>query len=187
MKGIKADLELKLINPSGKVVMTKKIPCHTFLKNFAELAWIALFMRGDVTNAATVTLKDSSTKQIKSSYSLSVLGFIVSPSYKCKCRIGTGTQAFNRTDVDVQTYLAEIAYSQFELNDTGAQKTLTITFSWLNDTGASKDVTEACLFAYFNDSGDVKFYMALTRDVFSAVTVGDGYTLAIGYTITFPW
>lgn len=187
MKGIKIDLHLELKDPSGKIVMSKDIPCHTFLKNFAEFVWLYLFMRGDVKNSATITKIGGTTDTIEAPDSGGTpFDYVANSNYKMKCRIGTGTQAFNRTDYDVQTYEDQLNYTQYSINDDGTQKTLTLSFSWLNDTGVSKDITEACLTVYLSSSSAV-IQMALTRDVFTAVTVANGYTIAFGYTITFPW
>ena len=189
MKGITMDLVMQLKDPSGKVVMEKKLPCHTFLKNFAEIIWIALFLRGNAYNSATVTKREGTSEVLRTTIATNNIGdYSVAAGCAMRCRIGIGTQAFNRTDFDVQTYEDSLIYAQYEINDDGTQKTLTISFSWLNDTGGSKDITEACLICYYfgYTSATVKD-VALTRDVFSAVTVADGYTMALGYVITFPW
>jgi len=181
---IKAYIVLKVIDPKGKVVKTKKVPCHTFLKNFSEIVWIDLFIRGDISNTATVTNTGGVAQAIQHS---NCFYYNPSSSYKLKCTIGTGTQAFDRTQFNVQTLLATLDYTQYDIVDDSTQKTLTISFSYLNSSGSAKDVTEACIVAVYVNTGASAFAMAPSRDVFVAVNVPNNYTLAIGYVITFPW
>jgi len=186
---IKMEIEIKVYDPkTGKVTLERKVPCHTFLKNFSALAHL-IIPRGDAIISDTVTDISGNARTATGCGSSAPVPFTYvseSPSYKIFSRIGTNTTAFSRNQYDVLTYLAEIAYGNFTLTDTGSQKELRITYAWTNGTGLAKDVSECVLGIWVYVAGMYK--VAISRDVFSpAINVPNGQVLALGYVITVPW
>ena len=171
---------------TGKIKEKREVDCHTFLKNFSELA-LLIFSRGDILTTRSVDDIGGTSRNVSFPSANNFVDYTFASGYKMKCRIGTNTTAFDRDQYDVLTYLASMEYSEYAISDTGSQKGLQITFAWTNTTGVSKDVSEAVLTAYFY-SVAAPYQIAITRDVFApAITVPNGDVLAMGYVITIPW
>lgn len=171
---------------TGKVKERIVHPCHTFLSNFSNLA-VLVFQRGDVATSRTVTDVGGTSRTVRN-HTSGITDYTAGTGYKIVCRIGTDNTAFDRDHYDVQTFLAELEYSEYDIQDDGVEKLLKITFAWTNDTGSAKDVWECLMAIRYNDSGDTVRKVGIARDVFlSAINVPNGDVLALGYWITIPW
>ena len=96
----------------------------------------------------------------------------------CGIKIGTGTTAVDRTDIDIETQVESIA-SVGSSSYYGGNVTMSSVFI----ASASRAVTEAGLFLEVRDNGGTSRQILLWRDVFSAENIVDGEAITITFDI----
>ena len=172
---------------TGKVKLRRKINCHTFLKNFAEMAQL-LFIKGDTFRTATIKDSGGTSRSIVSQRNIyAYTERSAAAAYYMRCHIGDSSVAFDRDQYNVISQVTILQYTNYTLSDDGTEKKLTVSFAWTNTSGETKNITEACLLIYLYDAAVTARLVAITRDVFTAVNLNDGDVIALGYQITIPW